>query len=152
MSQFHNIFCRSSDPLMRQEISIKIPEFWYGDGSPGLSFSGGDSGSPDWRKGSIILPTTHRPITVTWDEDRAVIAELVDEVIDKFGANLPAGVVEHLRNCQEVLGIEIFPEDLDEDSWEFLDLVQAFFARRLDGLVVAGDGIYDQALKQLVER
>jgi hypothetical protein len=49
-----------------------------------------------------------------------------------------------------VIGIELWPETLDDDAWELLDIVQSFIARTLDGLLVTDDGVYDAGMQPVL--
>ncbi|WIX99170.1 hypothetical protein QRX60_34680 [Amycolatopsis mongoliensis] len=154
MSQFVNIFCRKVAGLSQEEFVNQVSEFWYGDEELAFSFS--DDGDVDpsvrWSAVVITIPEIGRPVTVKWDVDRDAVSTLVDETLEELGDDAPTGVGKHLQAVRSVFGIEIFPETFEDDTWEFLDLMEAFLARHLDGIVVTDDGVYDQNLKPLVER
>ncbi len=57
-----------------------------------------------------------------------------------------------LRNSRQVVSVGLKPDLLDDDTWELLDQIQVFIARRLDGiLTIADDGVYDRDLQLQVQ-
>ncbi|MBC6460145.1 hypothetical protein [Actinomadura sp. HBU206391] len=144
MSQFHDIFCTSDAPLIPAEIAERAGETWYGDGEPAFIPDAGDD--PAWRRLEMRLPGIRRPIVflrnVGPDETRIY----VDQALEEAPGFLPPEVTRRLRATRQIIGIELWPETLDDDAWELLDLVQSFIATTLDGLLVTGDGVYDQRL------
>jgi hypothetical protein len=50
----------------------------------------------------------------------------------------------------QLITFEFDPLQMSEDTWEMLDITEAFVARSLDGVVLSsGEGIYDAALQLL---
>lgn len=43
----------------------------------------------------------------------------------------------------------MFPESLDDDGWELMDVLKSAVARHYDGLVVIEDGIFDAEMTKV---
>ncbi|MEU1587019.1 hypothetical protein [Micromonospora sp. NPDC005710] len=148
MSQFHNIFCRSDAPLTASQIAESADESWYGDGDPSFTPPPGDDLA--WRRLEMRLPGIRRPIIFLRDAGSAETRFYVDAALEEPPGALPPEVADQIRATRQIIGIELWPETLDDDAWELLDIVQAFIARTLDGLLVTEDGVYDAGLQPLV--
>jgi hypothetical protein len=148
MSQFHNIFCASDAAVSRLDIAEFARDGWYGDGKPTFSPDPIDDRTASWDELRMRLPGIARPVIFMHDLDPAVMAELANEAITE--RSVPPEIAQRLRATTRVIGIELWPETLDDDAWELLDQVQAYIATRLDGILVAGDGIYDNNLQRLM--
>ncbi|MCA1702446.1 MAG: hypothetical protein LC808_03935 [Actinobacteria bacterium] len=153
MSQFSNVFGRSANNISRSELGNFAIESWYGDDP--LSFSPSlddkDIDSAEWTTFEAILPGKKRPIVFHRDVEQSTIDEMVNETLEELGEDAPAAIRNQLTGIRQVIGVEFFPEELDDDSWEMLDLILAFLARKIDGLIGADDGIYDKELKKLID-
>ncbi|HEY0641230.1 MAG TPA: hypothetical protein VGD67_26680 [Pseudonocardiaceae bacterium] len=154
MSQFTNILCRSGDAPARAALADFAEESWYED-EP-LEFAPGrgatDQGGTDGTVLEIRLPGRDRPVVVRRDTAADAVAELVREAVEELGGNLTDDLRTAIEGTRQVIGIEFFPETLDEDGWELLDTITAHLARELDGLVMADDGLYDRELEKLLDR
>ncbi|RKR87027.1 hypothetical protein BDK92_1299 [Micromonospora pisi] len=148
MSQFHNIFCTSDARLTPSEIAERADETWYGDGEPSYSPQPGDD--PAWRRLEMRLPGIGRPIVFLRNVGAEETQLYVDEALAEPPAPLPPEVAQRIRATRQIVGIELWPESLNDDAWELLDLVQSFIASTLDGLLVTGDGVYDAGLQPIV--
>lgn len=147
MAQFHNIFCRSDARLPLAELTGMASDTWYGEGE--LSFAPDEAADADWRELTITIPgATARHVRIVCDLDPAVVSELVTEVVTEYEP--PPAISTRLAGTRQVIGVELRPDHLDDDAWEMLDLVQAFVARRLEGILVTPDGIYDDELEPIV--
>ncbi|WP_033344965.1 hypothetical protein [Catenuloplanes japonicus] len=147
MSQFHNVFCASPAALSRTDLAGRIEDAWYGDGEP--AFAPVPDTDPAWQRLEVRLPGIGRPIVFLHDTGVAEIGELVDEAAGAPPTPLRPETAERLRGTRQIIGIEIMPDGLDDDAWEMLDLVQAFIARELDGLLFTPDGVYDARLQRI---
>lgn len=147
MSEFHNIFCASDAAITRLELAEYAVDGWYGDGEPAFSPDPSDDSDASWDEMQMRLPGILRPIVFLHDLDRATITELVDEAISE--RRMPEEVAARLRTTQQVIGLDLAPDTLDDDAWELLDQIQAYVATRLDGILVTGDGVYDNNLQHL---
>jgi len=71
----------------------------------------------------------------------------IEELLEEHPPADPA-LVERLRQTRQELVLH-FSSDISEDCWAMLDCLEAFVARKLDGVVYATEGIYDQELQPL---
>lgn len=147
MSQFHNIFCASDAPISRRDIAEYAVDGWYGDGEPMFSPDPSDDDDAGWASMQMRLPGVAKPVIFQHDVDAATISELVAEAIAEH--RVTEETAGRLRASRQIIGIELFPETLDDDAWELLDQIQAFTATRLNGILVTADGVYDNNLQHL---
>ncbi|WP_033339582.1 hypothetical protein [Catenuloplanes japonicus] len=145
MAQFHNIFCASATSLSRADIADALQGAWYGDGEP--TFVPSPDTTAGWQRLEARLPGIGRPVTFLRDSDSAAIGELVSEAIGSPPVPLRPETADRLRDTRQIIGIEFMPDGFDDDAWEMLDIVQAFIARQLDGLLFTSDGVYDAQLQ-----
>lgn len=152
MSQFFNIFCRSENPLTRAELGEFAMESWYGEEllvfDPSLSDEA--SRSIEWRSFEIALPHKKRPIAIQRDIESAAVTEMVDETLGELESKVIPVVSNHLAETRQVIGLEIFPEEFDDDAWELLDVIESYLARQCNGLIVTDDGVYNKDLECLI--
>jgi hypothetical protein len=145
VSYFLHVFATSESSVPPQDLADAADEAWYGDDE--LEFDLG--GAPE-RILTITPPRNDRPITVAAETEPSRVATMVGEQIDEHDG-LPDSVAGKLRRTRQVVSIEIFPDRVDDDVWEMLDVLQAYLARQLDGLVVTDDGVYDAGLQKIAE-
>jgi hypothetical protein len=152
MALFLNIFCRSDAPVTRSELARLAEEAWYGDEPLTFDPPAGteEADRVGWERFEITLPGASRPIIVHRDVGAEAVKEFVEEELEEWGSTLPSDVSRHLGDTRQVIGLEVFPDDLGDDGWELLDVIESNLARRLDGVVVTSDGIYDSSLRLLV--
>ena len=145
MSYFLHVFATSESAVRAQDLADTADEAWYGDDDIDVDLGG----APE-RILTITPPGKDRPITVSVETEPARVAMMVGEQIDEHDG-IPDSVAEKLRRTRQVVSIEIFPDRVDDDVWEMLDVLQAYLARELDGLVVTDDGVYDAGLQKIAE-
>lgn len=153
MPQWHQIFCKSDSGLTRAQIAETAGDVWYGEGDLRFTPEKGDPaiGDVEWDELSIYVPTSGRPIIFYWNAGTdEVVRNSREELIDELDG-LPKAIEDDLAAAVQVIALELAPDLLDDDSWEMLDLVQAFIMRQLDGILVTPDGIYDEHLQFLLE-
>lgn len=147
MSLFLHVFAKSGQDVDPEALAETARTAWYGEGSVTTEHDGGHD-RPDWRRMVITLPGASRPITLHRDNGTDTVSTMRDEQLtERDGA--PEQVVQRLRDTRQVLSFEVFPEALDDDGWELLDVLESHLARTLDGLVITDDGVYDQDLQLL---
>ena len=69
--------------------------------------------------------------------------------VAQFAQRIPSrqGILSHLDETVQLIDIQSFRDELDENCWGMLDAVECFLARECNGLVFAsGDGFYDEGL------
>jgi hypothetical protein len=138
-----HVFGSSDTAVAADEIADTVDEAWYGDEPPQVERPG-----DGWSRLTIELPEAGRPIVLHRDIGGASVTTMVDEQLAEH-PDLPAAVADRLRRTSQVISLEIFPETVDDDGWELLDVLQSVLARRIDGLVVTDDGVYDERLQRL---
>ncbi|BEK85121.1 hypothetical protein [Nocardia seriolae] len=148
MSLFINILCKKSVDLTRREIVSGTEEFWYEDAPIVFAPSEVDSeiDDPSWAVLRLTFPGVDRPVAITRFDTGKLISDLISDIRSEI-ESIPSDVANHLDNVSAVISIEVFPETLNDDLWEFLDLVESFLATKLNGIIATDDGIYDEKLK-----
>jgi len=142
MSQFLHVFGTLETVVSASELAKIAEEAWYGDDDLKVATD------TDGVLLTIALPRGGRPISVQSETDPERVRTMVDEQLDEHEGT-PSDVEGQLLRTLQVVSIELFPEAVDDNGWELLDVVQAWLARELEGLVVTDDGIYDSALKKV---
>ncbi|APA95651.1 hypothetical protein NS506_01580 [Nocardia seriolae] len=94
----------------------------------------------------LTFPGVDRPVAITRFDTGKLISDLISDIRSEI-ESIPSDVANHLDNVSAVISIEVFPETLNDDLWEFLDLVESFLATKLNGIIATDDGIYDEKLK-----
>lgn len=152
MSQWHEIFCKSTSPVTRALIADAASETWYGEGVLQFSPERGDSSIDDseWDRLTVNVPGLARPILFSRGVGDSLLQGLLEDIEDKAG-DLPKNIQDGITGASQVIGVEFFPEYMDDDSWEMLDLVQSFVMRQADGILLTPDGIYDKNLQVMLE-
>ncbi|WP_109527973.1 hypothetical protein [Nocardia aurea] len=128
-----------------------MEEFWYEDAPIVFRPSEFDPeiDDPNWLELVLNFPGVDRPVALSRLSAGKLLSDLIDDIRSEI-ESVPVDVADHLDDVSSVIGIEIFPETLDEDLWEFLDLLEAFLAAKLSGIIATDDGIYDEKLKLIV--
>ncbi len=154
MSQFTNILCKSGDAPTRAVLADFAEESWYDDEPLSFVPEPNAAGMDDrnWTVLEIRLPGRDKPLVLHRDTAADPVTELIREAIAELGDGLTAELRASLEEARQAIGIEFFPDTLDEDAWELIDTITAHLARELDGLVLAEDGLYDQGLEKLLDR
>lgn len=143
MSQFLHVFAASSKVVKPEDVAEAADEAWTGEGDVRFETPTG----PDQLL-AIWLPGRNRPVIVYVDRDPDGVVETVEEQLEEHDEASPE-ITGRLRETRQVISIEVFPDTMDSDSWEMVDVVEASLARQFDGLVVTSDGIYDAALQRV---
>ena len=143
MSQFLHVFGSVAAGVEPDAIADTAEEAWYGDDDLEVVRAPA--------KGILLTitpPGKSRPISVEAETDPGRVDTMVREQLDEH-EQTPPDVAEKLQRTRQVISIEIFPETIDDEGWELLDVLQSWLARELKGFVVTDDGIYDSGLQQL---
>lgn len=143
MSLFLYVFATSDAAVLPREIAEAADEAWYGDDDLDI-----ETPKVAGALLAIRLPGKNRPITVHAETNLTAVSTMVDEQLDEH-EDVPPAVADRLRSSRQVVSIELFPEAVDDDGWELLDVLQSSLARRLEGLVVTDDGIFDATLHKI---
>lgn len=143
MSQYLHVFAASAEEFPAGELADVAASSWYGDGELGISE---DAEGGAWLL--IDVPGAARPVTVLRDTDEDAVSAAVDEELAGRDG-VPDDLAATLRRTCQIISFEFAPDEEESDLWELLDILQSLLARRLDGLVLAEDGIYDAELQRL---
>ncbi|MGW4063133.1 hypothetical protein ACWEGE_32950 [Amycolatopsis sp. NPDC004747] len=141
MSQYLHVFAASAEEIPVEEVADIAESAWYGDGQVNVH-----ADESHWLL--IDLPGSGRPVVVLRSTDAPTVDALVAEELGERTGITPE-LAATLHRTRQVISFEIAPDQLDSDAWELLDTVESRLARRLDGLVLAEDGIYDAGLQKL---
>ena len=145
VTQLLAVFAASSRTLTADDVRGIAEDAWYGEAD--LAFGAGSGGSVLL---TVHLPGGGRPVVVTIEADPAVVTVMVAEQLEEHDAT-PPDVARRLRATRQVVSFEVDLGPVDDDAWGLVDVVQAWLARELDGLVVTDDGIYDVDLRRLAD-
>lgn len=143
MSLFLHVFASSDKEIDPAEVTLTARTSWYGEGSVTTEDDGAG-----WRRIVVTIPGAAKPIVLLRDTDPDTVSVLRDEQLAEHD-DAPQPVLDRLRSARQVLSFEVFPETLDDDGWELLDILESYLARELDGVIVAEDAIYDADLQPL---
>jgi len=149
------VLCASPRVVTLQELATFILEGTYFDLEPYLDpsweeMSGNDE---DWSYLSVIYDTSKEPVVFRRylgyeNRFQEVVGGLFFGVA-QFAQRITSrqSVLSHLDETVQLIDIETFRNELDENCWVMLDAVECFLARECNGLVFAsGDGFYDENL------
>jgi hypothetical protein len=156
VSQYLHVFAASAEDFPADELTDVATSSWYGDGELGVREGADSTDSADSTEAAdgghwllLDLPGAgRRPIAVLRDTDPSTVSAAVDEELAERD-DVPAELAAALHRTRQIVSFEIAPDEMDSDAWELLDVLQSVLARRLDGLVLAEDGIYDAELQRL---
>ena len=150
MSTFVNVFCVKGDALSVPEIEELVQDAWLGEEDPVINVvtEHGDGGG--WATLEVWLPELERPVVLYRDTGEEDIADFVAEVSEMAPAEALVALRARLDRTRQVVGLELHPEFLDDDAWEFVAVLEGVVARRLEGLIVSDEGAYDENLELLV--
>lgn len=143
MSQFLHVFGSVATSVEPSAIAEVAEDAWYGDDELQIITKVSN--------GSLVTITPvgkSRPISVLSETDPERVNMMVEEQLDEH-KETPPDVSERLQRTRQVISIELFPETIDDNGWELLDVLQSWLARELKGFVVSDDGIYDSGLQRL---
>ncbi len=153
MSHSHNVLCRSAADYPVAQLEELVTAGWFGQEELTASVLSEDAEGHwtrvEFRTGT---PDTAPPIALMRSVESADVQTSVEETLEETGSVLPEEVAAVLPAARQVIGIELRADRLDDDWWEFADVLQAGLARDLDGLVVVlGEGVYDSALQRVAD-
>jgi hypothetical protein len=149
------ILCASSRVVTLQELATFILEGMYFDQEPYLdpSWKGMIDYDEDWSYLSVIYDPGKEPVVFRrYLEYENRFQEVVGGLffgMTQFAQRITSrqSVLSHLDETVQLIDIESFRGELDENCWVMLDAVECFLARECNGLVFAsGDGFYDENL------
>ena len=85
------------------------------------------------------------------DEIDGIREEIVSAVTGLGrGGEVDTRNLDRVLNCRQIWEILVTRGTLTKDAWAFLDCLEAFLARQINGLVFAtDDGLYDERLTRL---
>ena len=99
MAQWHHIFCRSDAAPSCDELAECMTDFWYGDGSPDITPT---PHGTVWRELIVELPgTPSQRIDLLLDSTPEAVAQLVDELLEGHGEEIPQEVINTLRSSRQ---------------------------------------------------
>ena len=142
--------------LSRQDIAEFIEEGCYLDSPTFAPDSGSDAATElEWNLLEVFETPGSTPVRLHREcADRvALTVDIVVGTCDERGVVLPAALDAQLQATRQVYVVEFDRgSGLSDDAWEMLPSVQAFLARRCNGLVFTSeDGIYSADLSLLVD-
>lgn len=144
------VCCRSSAPVTYGELEDFMGHMGFLDEDARFEppLDDGNRNDAAWRGFKVHVHGAKQPIAVrhwtTRDQFGPTLDELREEIEDKT-------IASHLGATQQVIVFDL-PAELPQDAWEMLDATEAHLAQRLDGIVVADDGVYDAKLERLITR
>jgi hypothetical protein len=152
MSYFIRIWCRSPRPITRMEISDFILEGEYFD-EPQFtpSTNSPDARAESWESLVLQYEPGEKPVSFTRNAGNTLPREELEQLrflLEHSKISKPQQEVsQRLKELAQIISIEVNP-DLPDDVWEMLNGVEAFVARKLDGIIYDPDtGFYDKNLK-----
>jgi hypothetical protein len=153
MTYFLRVFCRSSRAITRREIARFIVEGYFFDEKPSFEPSPESEAGLDenWRRFDIHYHPEKRPVILFKDVAEKMLQGEIKEILEELAPPpVPEVVVKALHASQQVIAIEIDQLHLTDDAWEMVDILEAFLARELDGIIYApDDGFFDKKLRRI---
>jgi hypothetical protein len=158
MSYYLRIFCRSSTPITRKEVAEFIKEGVYFDTQPRFEPppNAPEAQDASWDSMKVHYQEGKRPVVFFRDASNEMLEEEIEERVEAFKdgnvSNRQKKIIERLEGSNQVIAIELSPEQLSDDCWEMLDNLQVYLAGKYDGIIYApGEGYYDADLQPLYE-
>ena len=145
MGLWIHVFCRSSDALSLGEVMDFIQDGVFFDDAPEIR-GDNERGATSWAI-DVIYDAQIRPVQISFGEADETTSATIEELLEEHSPAEPA-LAERLRQTRQELVLH-FSSDISDDCWAMLDCLEAFVARKLDGVVYASEGIYDQELQPL---
>ncbi len=156
MSDFIRVICNSIQRLSSSEIAEFILEGVYFDEAPRFDPPPGTASdtAPDWQTLAVYHQAGKRPIIFHKSVNDRLMRMEVDEIIEEDLAGKQTAAAETLRRrlsrCYQTVAIEINPTGLTEEAWEMLDSIEAYLARKYQGIIyVPDDGFFDASLQKI---
>lgn len=157
MSDFIRIICNSTEPIFSSEITDFILEGVYFDDTPRFDppQEADDAPLTGWQTLAVYYQTGKRPILFHKNVNDRLMQTEIKEIVEEELADKQAEAAETLRRRllrgYQTLAIEINPTSLTEEAWEMLDSIEAYFAKKYEGIVyVPDDGFFDASLEKIV--
>lgn len=156
MSYFLRVFCQSPQLLSSNEITDFIRDGWYFDEPPKFEVHSSAEAEDEthWKFITVHYQTNKRPVRIELNLNDQLLQEEIEETIEvirKSGQlNQQQNLVEKLAASKQVIAIEIDYLGLTDATWEMLDCLEAYLAKKLSGIVYApNDGFYDEELQPI---
>ena len=153
MSEFIKVFCRSPQLITSEEIAGFVREGVYFDSEAEVAV---DRVLPDGSWASLLIryDAERRPIVMWRNVDDHLVSLEVEEVLEELNADVSGEESGDLRSrlqaARAVYAFEVNVDGLSEDASTMLDTLEAYIARKSEGLVYApGDGVFDADLQRL---
>ena len=152
MSYYLRVFCSSASSVSRRDFVEFITEGVYFD-SPRFEPPANSPTLDDvmWKQFAVWYEPEKRPLLFYRHGDDEVLREEAREAADAMKEPSTASkkvVVGKLATCKQLFVIEVNPGGITEECWAMVDCLEAFLARRPDGIIYAPDeGFYNADLK-----
>jgi len=149
------VLCSSDAPMTHGEVEDYMGHMGFLD-EPATFRPPVDEhnrGDANWSSFELWYRADQRPIQVshwiTVDELEPTLSELRDEIADEAPTSVLETLLPRLARIRQAVVFEL-GGDPPRDVWEMVDATETFIAGKYDGVIVAGEGVYDQQLKPIV--
>lgn len=156
MSDFIRIICDSTEPVSSSEITGFIVEGIYFDETPRFDppQEAANASPAGWQTLAVYYQAEKRPVLFHKSVNDQLMREEINEIVEEELADKHATAAETLRRrlsrCYQTLAIEINPTSLTEEAWEMLDSIEAYLAKKYQGVIyVPDDGFFDESLQRI---
>lgn len=155
MGTFVEVFCGSGAPMTRQRIIDFVTEGTFFDDEPQFVPQSGtsDAARADWQYLGIYHGPDRKPVMVRRYTDPGKVAALAGDAVAQLRGVQAVfdrdALEQRLRASAQVFDFSIDPEEMTDESWEMVDVLERYLARSLDGVLYASDGFYDRELEPI---
>jgi hypothetical protein len=148
------VFCASPAPLSLREVGEYIATIGLLDKPPRFTpaLASTEALDPAWSYLEITYQEGKRPIQLHRMFEADEMAPSIDDALEMLGEHglrdeHPA-LVRQIQTARQIFHFEL-ALTLPDDCWEALDALESHIATRLDGVVFASEGFYDQDLEPI---
>ncbi|MDQ3640861.1 MAG: hypothetical protein M3450_05165 [Actinomycetota bacterium] len=156
MTTYLRVFGQAHRIVNRTEIADSLSEGVYFDEPLTVEVADvpGERVDDEWTVLHIRYHAARRPIILHMTTGGPLFGEEVTEAIEALAvisSPRTADLVCRLSGTSIIYAFEVDERNLTEDAWGLVDALEAYLARRCEGIVYApDDGFFDADLNRLV--
>ena len=156
MTTYLRVFGKAHRRIGRTEITGFVIDGVYFDEPPTIEVAdpGGELVGDEWTVLHIRFDATRRPIILHMTTGGVLLGDEVAEAIEALidmGIPRTTDLVVRLSSTSIIYAFEVDERSLTQDAWNMVDALEAYLARRCEGIVYApNDGFFDADLNRLV--
>ena len=156
MTTYLRVFGQAHRRISPTEIAGFVFDGVYFEEPPRIEVgdAAGERVGDEWTVLNIRYHAARRPIVLHMTTGGVLFGDEVTEAIEALTAmGIPktAELVLRLRRTSIIYAFEVDERNLTEDAWNMVDALEAYLARRCEGIVYApNDGFFDSDLNRLV--